>query len=459
MNQILKKRVAIIALFALFISLTNCVNESIDSSNQNNSVANAKKWFELNKPSLSVLNYTKSIDWNNAIASTGDMGTIIEVPLLLKDDVLAKIGDDNSYKTYNRLMFIADTQGTYKTYHVLITTDNTSFESTSKSNNFYSLEDNFDGYVTVLGSKDKIVNLKKIVNGVETKPSLAAKAPLTCIYFGEISYPVGSDVPDFRALYLVGCYSQPTDYPLDYGVSHGGGGGGAGNKAQAIEDQIKDSKLDSCPKGVLNKLKNTANCDIANVLTKLGTNTLYNVNIESGNSVKPANTIRNSRNDYTITISNDRYTSSTDLFKASNILHEVTHAFFMSLVDDYTASQNPSVFSEFPTLFQKFVDTKYPGNKDDAHHEEMANSYVEAIGSALQEFQTGIAPAYGAKPDQVYTDLAWGGLREAPIYDKKFPVGSAERLRIDNRYSCESNGGSVGSGTINQQTAIGKPCK
>lgn len=244
------------------------------------------------------------------------------------------------------------------------------------------------------------------------------------------------------------------------GGNNGAGGNSAGDKAQAIEDQIDDSKLDPCPKEVLNKLKNTTVCDITNVLTKLGANTIYNVKIQSGNSGGfPANTVRNGINDYTVTVSNDHYTSSTDLFKASNILHEVIHAFFMSLIDDYTASQNPSVFNEFPALFQKFVDTKYPGSKEDAHHEEMANFYVDAIGAALQEFQTGVALPNGVKPNQLYTDLAWGGLSHAPIYDKYFFNKPQEKSRIENRYSCESNGGTAGSGTPSQQTAIGKPCK
>lgn len=207
-------------------------------------------------------------------------------------------------------------------------------------------------------------------------------------------------------------------------------------------------------------MKNTTNCDMSNVFTKLGANKIYSINIQSGNSgVFPANTIRNSLNSYTVTISNDRYTSSTELFKASNILHEVIHAFFMSLVDDYTASQNPNIFNEFPTLYQKFVDTKYPGSKEDSHHEQMANSYVEAIGAALQEFQTGAAPAFGTKPDQIYTDLAWGGLSHAPIYDKIFSNKFDDRLRIEDRYRCESNGSTSGSGIIGQQKAIGNPCK
>ena len=229
--------------------------------------------------------------------------------------------------------------------------------------------------------------------------------------------------------------------------------------AETLQKQIDGTKLDPCTKAVLDRLKNATNCDIANILNKLNATKTYNVTIISGNSgIVPAATTHESPNNYKIIVSNDRFISSTQLFKASILLHEIGHAFFMSLVDDYIVSQNPSVFSEFPTLFQKYVDTKYPGGKAAAQHEEMANTYVEAIGAALQEFQTGIAVPNGVKPDQVYTDLAWGGLRDAPVYEKKFPVGTAERLRIDNRLASEQTGNTIGAGTPQQQTTIGKPC-
>lgn len=293
-----------------------------------------------------------------------------------------------------------------------------------------------------------------------TPDSMMSKTVLCIDWYLVTTYQDGYKTYEYQYTTCDSCSLDDIFESLCDSEGSTGGAGGSGDVAQEIEDRINDSNLDSCPKGVLNKLKNTTNCDLSNVFTKLGTNNIYNVNIQSGNSgVLPANTIRNSLNSYTVTISNDRYTSSTELFKASNILHEVIHAFFMSLVDDYTASQNPNVFNEFPTLFQKFVDTKYLGSKEDSHHEEMANSYVNAIGAALQEFQTGVAPAYGTKPDQIYTDLAWGGLRHAPIYDKVFLNKPDDRLRIENRYGCESNGGTSGSGTTSPQTAIGNPCK
>ncbi|MCC9073025.1 hypothetical protein LNQ49_15705 [Flavobacterium sp. F-65] len=240
----------------------------------------------------------------------------------------------------------------------------------------------------------------------------------------------------------------------------GGSGGEVLTKAQLIEDYIYDAKLDPCPKAILAQLKNATNCDIANILTKLGANSVYSVTISSGDAgMVPAFSKAVSPNNYEIVMNNERYTSSTQLYKAANLVHELAHVFFMSLVDDYNSSQNPNVFNEFPVLFQKYVDTKYPGGKENAQHEEMADNYVDAIGATLQEFQTGVAVPYGKKPLQVYVDLAWGGLRDAPIFGKKFPKGSAERLRIENRLASEQTGNTVGTGTPQQQNTIGKPCK
>ncbi|CAM2870743.1 hypothetical protein [Flavobacterium frigoris] len=58
----------------------------------------------------------------------------------------------------------------------------------------------------------------------------------------------------------------------------------------------------------------------------------------------------------------------------------------------------------------------------------------------------------------VYTDMAWGGLVKTPIYNKKIPLGSAERARIENRYQAESLNRAVGQGTPSVQNPIGNPC-
>lgn len=81
----------------------------------------------------------------------------------------------------------------------------------------------------------------------------------------------------------------------------------------------------------------------------------------------------------------------------------------------------------------------------------MATDYVNAIAAGLQEYQPGL-------PQQVYQDLAWGGVQEAPIFDTLFPVGNAERQRIINRYATEQTGHPIGQGTPNEHNPVGQPC-
>jgi hypothetical protein len=436
MNQILKKRATIIALLTLFITLTNCVDESIDSPNQNNSVTNVKKWFELNKPSLSVLNYTKSIDWNNALMSKGDMGTIIEVPLSLKEGVQAKVGDDNSYQTYNRLMFIADKQGTYKAYHVLITTDNTSFESTSNNNNFYSLEDNFDGYVTVLGAKDKIVNFKKIINGVETKPSLTARAPLTCVFYGWW-IDNGVDI-SFQAIALVGCFSQDNDYPLNYGVSHGGG-----TRAPSKADKINDSKLDPCLQTILSKLKTLTRGVNQIVVNFAGNTPNYNWNLKSDylngptGSTNPPALYDFSTGSITTTFDSKTWTDATDLSWARTMLHESIHA--------YLATQFAINKKDFASSYSTMVSEWGVINDwNKLHHEEIARSIVNDVALALEEY--GKSNGYNL-PSQFYQDMAWGGLQDTITF-KSLPF--VDQQRILNVISTELTGADI-NGNAKQQ--------
>lgn len=228
-----------------------------------------------------------------------------------------------------------------------------------------------------------------------------------------------------------------------------------------IEKNIDDTNLDPCNKGVLTTIKNTNICDIAQVLAKLDVNGLvYNTTIITDTlpdgDPSPATTKRKSAFNYTIYIS-PNYTGKTKLFRASIIIHELIHAYFMSLKDDYNTTKNPAIFNDFPALFDAFVTNKYPSNPE-LHHIEMANTYVYAIASALQEYQTGSAILTNGQPDQIYTDLAWFGLREAAIFETIFPIGNSNRQRILNRGACEQTGQTVGAGTVNAQTSIGQPC-
>lgn len=240
-----------------------------------------------------------------------------------------------------------------------------------------------------------------------------------------------------------------------------------------IEDKIDDTQLDPCGRGVLTSLKNTTDSDIAKVLAKLDANgSVYNTAIKWEHNdatingtlqqvPHPANTAYDSAFNYTIYFNPD-YTDETKLFKAATIMHELIHAYFMSLFDDYHNAHptNAGSFDDFPFLFDLYVLKKYPASTSavDIQHQQMAQSYVDALARALQEYQTGIPVPAGTNPDQIYTDLAWGGLKGTPVFDVTYPVGNPDRQRIINRYNCEGTGHPIGQGTPNQQNPIGLPC-
>ncbi|MFV8268771.1 hypothetical protein ACNQGP_02400 [Flavobacterium sp. GT2N3] len=228
-----------------------------------------------------------------------------------------------------------------------------------------------------------------------------------------------------------------------------------------IEKNIDDTNLDACSEGVFQQIKNTTICDFAYIFAKLGADdSIYNTTMKTEhNSVMvngqlqevgdPANTIRTTpgtKYNYTVYV-NPEYPGKTKLFIAAVLLHEMAHAYFFSLVDDYNMEATNS-FNELPILFNAAVVNKFPIGST-LHHEEIANSYVNAIASALQEFQPGLT-------QQVYDDLAWGGLKGTPIFDTLFPVGNPNRQRIINRYDSEGTG--TDQGSTNQQNPMGQPC-
>ena len=180
--------------------------------------------------------------------------------------------------------------------------------------------------------------------------------------------------------------------------------------SDVIEDNIDYTKLDPCPKGIMEKLKKTTDCDIAQVLDKLGAGTIYTVNIKSevAPSGAPAQTVWNSSYNYTTYISTN-YAGKTKLFIATLMLHETVHAYFMSLFDDYHNANPPNLnaYNDFAYLFDLYVNNKYPiSQAASIQHQQMATDYADAIARSLQEYQTGIPVDTGVSPEQIYSDLA-----------------------------------------------------
>ena len=228
-----------------------------------------------------------------------------------------------------------------------------------------------------------------------------------------------------------------------------------------IEKQIDDSNLDPCGQNVLASLKNTTVCDIAQVLAKLDANKSdYNTSIkwELITNGDAGRTVKNSNYNYSIKI-NSFYSNSTKLFRASLLMHELIHAYFMSIVDDFHSTpmnQNSYDINNFPSLFQAYCDKKYRPSQtvaQNTHHLEMAQYYVDAIARALQEYQTGVPVPNGTTPNQIYLDLAWAGLNDTPIFDLTYPIDNPNRIRILNRGTCEQMGYDYQG-----QTVVGSPC-
>ena len=218
---------------------------------------------------------------------------------------------------------------------------------------------------------------------------------------------------------------------------------------QYLEKTIVDKDLNPCLKEVLEQLKNAKQSDIAMILEKLGITSGPTVTVQMGSTGynNYAETTVVSKFNYLITVSPD-YTNATRLYRASSLLHEITHAYFLNLVDGYKTYPTNLPFDALPILYQAYEYKNYPGGTVAAQHQAMAIKYVDIIASALQEFDGNYTIPY-----QVYTDLAWRGLMDTPAFKEKFPEGSPDNTRIRNRISAEQRGGSTGS-----EHPVGKPC-
>lgn len=242
----------------------------------------------------------------------------------------------------------------------------------------------------------------------------------------------------------------------------GSGGGGSFPIANSIENRIQNN-LDPCPSKVLEDLRNATNNDIAAIFQKLGATQIYNVDMKMGSTLGAYGvTTKAGINSYVITIDGTRYTESTDLFKAAVLIHELIHAYYLSVVDDYNNPTTNLSLRNFSELYKAYEEKKYPGGPSAAQHNQMALDYVNAMASALQEYyykNNPVDPIIFNNPSYItFTDLAWGTLSEAPIFDEKFKADDPERQRILDRYRTESIGRTVNAGTTNQQKPIGKAC-
>jgi hypothetical protein len=242
--------------------------------------------------------------------------------------------------------------------------------------------------------------------------------------------------------------------------------------AEAIEDQIDDTKLDPCTKDILNKLKNLEEGDITKMLKRFSpSGSIFNINMSTGQVTNPndlaqTRKVYGSTTDINMVFNEDYITGKgksnrpTDLSIATTMAHEVIHAYLISLLEENKTCGDLGI-CDFPTVYEAYVQQQIVNNPKiipNAHHELIAQNYVKVIAATIQEFHTGIQVPLGSAA-QVYNDLAWSGLFQTTYFNAIYPNDTndknyKERERIRDRYNTEKNGTQYQS-----YTPIGTPCK
>lgn len=214
---------------------------------------------------------------------------------------------------------------------------------------------------------------------------------------------------------------------------------------ELIEDKIDDSLLDECTKDILNKLKDLQQNDIAEIMKRFDRqNSVFNMNFSQvpnlvnsqGQTLYGQCTGTDTSLTYDIKLNANFFKNdgATNLGKATTVLHEIMHALIFSVVDN---SSNPSPdIDDFPAIWNAFVVLK-TGTNNDNSHTIMGNHYVNIMGAALQEYDTGIPVPDGQTPQQLYTDLAWSGLFRLNMPNPFPNLTSTDRARILSRKNAE----------------------
>ncbi|UPQ78076.1 hypothetical protein M0M57_10625 [Flavobacterium azooxidireducens] len=249
--------------------------------------------------------------------------------------------------------------------------------------------------------------------------------------------------------------------------------------SEIIVAQIDDSELDDCTKGVLNELKDLQQNDIAKIIRKLNEgidddkkhNYITKINkvpsipftpnfigIAMGYSEwkKDSNNLPISFN-YKISLRNSLIDNGTNLGIASTLIHELIHVYFLSLIDDCHYKSSCSQLEEYNYVWNYYVQSNATGGV--SQHEQMAVSYVNIIASVLQEFHTGIPVPPGTNPNQLYIDLAWGGLFETDTFSNNSTLSDIDKQRIRARYNSEHFGDlGYNNEGVHITSPIGTPC-
>ncbi|MCB0749451.1 MAG: hypothetical protein KDC90_18475, partial [Ignavibacteriae bacterium] len=221
------------------------------------------------------------------------------------------------------------------------------------------------------------------------------------------------------------------------------------NIEDAIEKRINDTDLDNCTKEILNKLKDLRQNDIANIMRRFDAPySIFNVNLSQVPNLVYPDTQQPAYGlfvptqeplNYDIQLNANYFKDdgATNLGKASTILHEFMHALIASVIQNPNTPNNTDS-TDFPEVWNAYVNLKR-GSATPEDHTFMGNHYVNIIGAALQEYDTGVPVPDGQTPQQLYTDLAWSGLYKPWTPNLSFSgvLSQSDKIRIDSRKQAE----------------------
>lgn len=136
------------------------------------------------------------------------------------------------------------------------------------------------------------------------------------------------------------------------------------------------------------------------------------------------------------TLDFDKLQSATNLSIARTMIHEMVHA-YLTL---YFRFESINANKDYPLILEEWTQSK-DQDYNKIQHDEIGRSFVDDIASALVEYAAVVG--LNNVDEQVYTDLAWGGLD----FEHNSQLTGIEKERIQDRLVAEQL--NKRSGTVN----------
>jgi hypothetical protein len=499
--------------FLLSVFLLSCNHDEAEKSSNSKELNQLKKDLDLSKFSNVNISQNVTVSWENAAKIANDNFTIQEIPV--NEKVISSLHSDFLQNQIKYQILQIETKESLNSYFAEVYSNKegviypetiTNLGNFTGTLNVFHLDGKNLGSVAVyngraknISKNDKLDILTQAINSFSNKSAQTSKIPLCDKTYSQVVHQdtdrfqvwsVGTTIITIKYLGVVRTTTTTLlPYPCDGSgdrdaiilqrigqYSHIGGGYTTIGMATAerIETNINGNQLDPCTKAVLDKMKNLQQSDIASMINRFNpAETPFNINMSIGQIPDPnlwAQTSKESGSNTGIKMVFDQdyitgtnnLNRPTDLSIASTMAHEIIHAYLISLLEENKTTGATGIY-DFPTVYDAYNKQKIAKDKNntllpDAHHELIANNYVNAIASTIQEFHTGQVISSGF-PYQIYMDMAWGGLNGTEIFNKNYPndpnhKNYKDRERILARINVERFGSQYGI-----YSPIGTPCK